>query len=492
MIKIFISYSSKNHAFIKELVADLDVLLDDVEIWYDDELKGMGGQKWWNRILENIRTCQIFICALSPQMLASVPCLREYDYALKLGKPILPLMVDTVEVRDLPRELQEAQLVNYIQRTREQQKALKISIRNLPTALPLPDPLPEPPEVPLNPVGVVFDKITRLTVSENDQRLLLMEIEDLYEAREFQADVPEMLARLIKRDDVMIGRQLRRAQDFLSRIERPADQKKDVAPKPDPVKDALTHARESHKTGKRNADWKPYITTFPDLKIPDMRFCLVPTGTFQMGSDKYDSEKPIHAQTFDKPYYIAQTPVTNAQWKLGVKAGAVKEPVGKSALKWYNDPQMANAPVVGVSWWEVQKFVTWAGCRLPTEREWEYAARGIENLKYPWGNEFIADNVVYDRNSGGKPWDVTSKPAGVSWVGALHLSGNVWEWCASVYEPYPYRVDGSREPDSGDRTNVLRGGSWNVNADFLRASYRYVFTPDVNYISFGVRCARSS
>jgi len=275
---------------------------------------------------------------------------------------------------------------------------------------------------------------------------------------------------------------------------------------PDPVQDALAFARAFKDTGQRNADGKSFIATFPDLKIPDMRFCLVPTGSFQMGGDKEarywdDQSNWVQGvpdggkQTFTQPFYIAQYPVTNRQWAVAVEAGAVKEPVNKDGLNWYKDPKMTNAPVVGMTWFECQKFALWAGCRLPNEREFEYAARGVENLKFPWGNEFIADKVVYGKNSGSKPWDVTSKPAGVSWVGASHLSGNVWEWSASHYEAYPYLADGTRERDTGDRTDVLRvlrGGSWdNYSIALFRAACRYGYFPDNANYTWGFRLARS-
>ncbi len=260
----------------------------------------------------------------------------------------------------------------------------------------------------------------------------------------------------------------------------------------EPVVEALTRARAFANTGKRNADWKPDIMTSSTLKISDMRFCLVPTGTFQMGNDKeaHDGAADGGQQTFNQPFYIAQYPVTNAQWTVAVKAKAVSEPEADGdALKWYKDPKMANAPVVGVSWNECQKFAKWMGCRLPTEREWEYAARGVDGLKYPWGNDFIADNVVYGGNSGGQPWDVTTQPSGASWVGALHLSGNVWEWCSSLYTAYPY-ADG-REDLSATGMRVLRGGSWYFTLVIFRAACRFWVNPDYTNISGGFRLARS-
>jgi formylglycine-generating enzyme required for sulfatase activity len=264
-------------------------------------------------------------------------------------------------------------------------------------------------------------------------------------------------------------------------------------PATDPItKAALQRARDFAKTGKRNRDWTPFITTFNDLKIPDIPFCLVPTGTTQMGSNTHNG-KPIHLQTFEEPFYIAQYPVTNSQWRTGVLAGLMKIPSDKNARQWYDDPNMANAPVVGITWLEAQQFAHWVGCRLLNEREWEYAARGIELLAYPWGNEWNTKKVVYDGNSGGIPWDVTSKPEGMSWVGAQHLSGNVWEWTASLYGSYPYPIDGSREIKVEYGTSVrivLRGGSF-YKSVFLRVSDRYSMHSSVAAVDVGFRLARS-
>jgi formylglycine-generating enzyme required for sulfatase activity len=278
-------------------------------------------------------------------------------------------------------------------------------------------------------------------------------------------------------------------------VQPPASPVKNPEPPTDPaVQAALQRARDFGKTGKRNRDWTPFITTFSDLKLPDMPFCLVPTGTFQMGNTGHDNQKPIHPQTFTEPFYIAQYPVTNAQWRVAVKAGVVGEPQGGKAKQWYNDLKMANAPVVGITWFEAQQFVQWMGCRLLTEREWEYAARGVEGWVYPWGDDWDANKAIHAENSLNQPWGVTSKPDGASWVGARHLSGNVWEWTASLYQNYSYPTDGSREVDTGVRTDVhrvLRGGSWNNSLDFLRAAVRNINTPDNRYYSLGVRCARS-
>jgi formylglycine-generating enzyme required for sulfatase activity len=237
------------------------------------------------------------------------------------------------------------------------------------------------------------------------------------------------------------------------------------------------------------------VGKFSDPKLVDTPFCLVPTGKFQMGGETvWENSKPIHLQRFTEPFYIAQFPITNAQWRVAVEAGVVGEPQGEKSTLWYNDPKSANTPVVGITWFDVQYFAQWVGCRLPTEREWEYAARGVDNLIYPWGNDWKTDKAIHEGNSGAKPWDVTSKPDGASWVGARHLSGNVWEWTASLEGKYPYPDDGKREVNTGNRTDlrrVLRGGSWDDSLINLRTMLRLSLPPDFKHDYLGFRLARS-
>jgi len=214
---------------------------------------------------------------------------------------------------------------------------------------------------------------------------------------------------------------------------------------------------------------------------------LVPLGCFMMGSDP---AKDVHAQSDEEPqtkicfgqsFWLDETPVTQAQFRqFGGKAGHSSAFSGD------------NRPVESITWFEARDFCAKRGARLPTEAEYEYAARGPDDLIYPWGNGFDANKVVYTDNSAGQTVDVGSKPLGKSWVGALDMSGNVWEWTSSLYKLYPYDPNDGRE-NTGDVTSgrVLRGGWWdgvNINA---RAAFCNDFFPSVELNGNGFRCVHS-
>ncbi|MBL8132303.1 MAG: SUMF1/EgtB/PvdO family nonheme iron enzyme [Anaerolineae bacterium] len=257
-----------------------------------------------------------------------------------------------------------------------------------------------------------------------------------------------------------------------------------LSPTPDPLQVALQAARTF--TGS-NADWQAlypegFVHSFDD-GVP---MALVPAGCFMMGSDEGRSdEQPVHEQCFDAPFWIDLTEVTQADF---ARLGGVKA----NASAFVGDQR----PVERITWFEARDFCALRGVRLPTEREWEYAARGPAAWQYPWGDDWNPENLIRSRTSGLGTANAGSIGAGRSWVGALDMTGNVWEWISSLYETYPYDAQDDRERDAQSQTDVLRvmrGGSWYiVSSDQFRAAFRNRTSPAIDNYASGFRCARSS
>jgi serine/threonine-protein kinase len=242
-----------------------------------------------------------------------------------------------------------------------------------------------------------------------------------------------------------------------------------------------------------------------------MEMVYVPAGEFMMGSEGGpDDEQPVHAVDVDG-YWIDRTEVTNEMYDLCVQDGACERPSDLSSYSrdsYYANPDYADYPVIYVSWNDANAYCEWAGGRLPTEAEWEKAARWDEEAQeariYPWGDTFDGTRLNFCDSNCPFDWQddsvddgyedtapVGSYPDGASYYGALDMAGNVWEWTGSAYEPYPYDPDDGRENISGtDVRPVLRGGSWYDNDYNVRAANRINNDPTNRYNIVGFRCAQ--
>ena len=231
------------------------------------------------------------------------------------------------------------------------------------------------------------------------------------------------------------------------------------------------------------------------IHIPDARFQLSEQGKGGQGN---------HQVMLDS-YWIDQTEVTNSHYAQCVENGSCEPP---TSCVWgeptYGNDDYKTHPVICVTWQMANTYCEWAGARLPTEAEWDYAARGPERYPYTWGDSFEPENLNFcDANctkSDSQKYNdgyaltapVGSYPDGASWSGALDMNGNVWEWLADWYAPY---TSASQENPAGPNygtERIIRGGSWYDLPDFLRADHRHPFNPnDYNHL-IGFRCALSA
>ncbi|MDP2806862.1 MAG: formylglycine-generating enzyme family protein, partial [bacterium] len=221
----------------------------------------------------------------------------------------------------------------------------------------------------------------------------------------------------------------------------------------------------------------------------------IPAGSFSMGSsDGGSDEKPVHTISLDK-YYIGKYEVTVGQFKKFCQA------TGKSMPEQPTWNNRDDHPVVNVTWNDAKAYCDWAGLRLPTEAEWEKAARGTDGRSYPWGNGWDGNKCNHGKDS--SPYTdasdgyentspVGNLSSGVSPYGAYDMAGNVWEWCNDWYDGSYYGSSPSSNPTgpSSGTFRVLRGGSWYFNTLYCRSAYRLGRYPVNWYYYFGFRPAK--
>lgn len=450
MAQIFVSYSRSDRPFLDQFVPLIRKVYGNDCLWFDDDIHG--GEDWWATILHEVGQCSLFIYLISNESLVSPYCQAELREALRLHKRILPVIVRRlnppypgVVPDDFAAILRRTQFVDLSGGFRDATiiASLYAAINRLFQLSISPAPPPQTPQP--TPQPSVPDKKKSVRV------------------RPFI-----IIAALI----VIAGV----AALFSALQNNPGSS----TPTPTLTPREAALERANNFSGN-NTDWETFETTFED----GIEMVLVPRGCFQMGSAEGDTdETPVHEICFDAPFWIGRTEVTQADF---IRLNGVKV----NPNSFLGD----NRPIETITWFEARDFCLFRGMRLPTEAEWEFAARGPDNLSYPWGDEWDPSNVMWNRISAQGTADVGRIPAGVSWVGALDMAGNMWEWGSSLYRPYPYTPSDGRENDIGNRTDillVLRGGSWfSSNSNFFRTANRFGNFPDASANDIGFRCARS-
>ena len=273
---------------------------------------------------------------------------------------------------------------------------------------------------------------------------------------------------------------------------------------------ALLAVSEVVKIWNRENDARPGPSD-PEIEAElaqalDANMVYVPAGEFLMGSDTGDVDERPQRRVYLDAFEIDRYEVTNAQYRRFLLATGWDPPqcwpqryVAFSPERdpcWHDTEYPSGEapyPVVGVNWQDATAYCAWTGKRLPTEAEWEKAARGTDGRVYPWGDEWDAEKANVGEMGIGYTQPVGSYPAGASPYGVLDMMGNAWEWVADLYDRQYYTYAPGRNPrgpESGTGERILRGGAWDSPAHHVRAAYRnatHFFGPNARV---GFRCAR--
>ena len=227
--------------------------------------------------------------------------------------------------------------------------------------------------------------------------------------------------------------------------------------------------------------------TGPSAAAGKAGMALVPGGKFLMGSDELMDSDPAHEVHLDS-FYIDITEVTVAAYRAFAKGSGKAMP---KAPQWgWKD----DHPIISVSWSDARDYCQKSGKRLPTEAEWEKAARGTDSRIFPWEEGKKADgraNQLGDEDGFATTAPVGTYPSGRSPYGVMDMAGNVWEWCADWYDRKYYRKSPAKNPQGPEKgtTRAYRGGAWNNSPYVLQSAGRGEAVPDKRDTSIGFRCA---
>jgi hypothetical protein len=432
MARIFVSYSRKDADFARKLAKSLSDLGADVWIDVEDIPAGL---KWSSAIQQGLQTSEAMIVVISPDSMASTNVEDEWQYYLDQKKPLIPVLFNPA---DLHFQLSRIQYIDF------HNQYYEMAFEQLRTQLQLKG-------INLNPVAE--------QASVSAQQRLPKQAARQVKTWMIGAAGAAVLLVIVALGIVLSGNL---GQQTVS-TDIPMNAPTDADTPPAPTDAPTNSPTDTAEMITRNADWTPVIADYEGVQM-----VVVPAGCFMMGENGEGGQ-----QCFNEPFLIDVYEVTNQQY------GSEGDFSGD------------NRPRDSLTWFEARDFCLSRDTRLPTEAEWEYAARGPDGLIYPWGNNFAADNVVFGDNSDEQSAEVGSKPEGISWVGAMDMSGNLREWTSSIYQDYPYDPDDGRENDSDDTSaRVLRGGAWFNNEFEVSAAWRAGDPPAAGAFNhFGFRCA---
>ena len=454
----FICYAHENTSFVKKLAAELQ--RRGVEIWLDQWAAG-DSASWDGRGQKALLECSHFLLVLSPAALNSWVVRDQTLEAISQGKTIIPVICQPCQ---LPSMLPAARAIDFSHGPfRQRVDQLLADFYVIPDRPSQPLERMTPPTTNSRLSAWLWPGVVTLS-------LLVLSAVIFFRWPRTTAEAPVVIPANVEPVSLAEPVYVPTVDTFQA-----------VDPQSTPI-----------KTFRRSQDGNEMI--------------FIPAGDFLMGSAGTDpdadaDEQPRHVVYLDE-FWIDQVEVSNHNYRQCVEAGACSPPQLGSGLFSGED-----LPVVGVNWEQAAGYCAWAGARLPTEAEWEKAARGVDGRLFPWGDEFdgallnycdancVADWRDFDTDDGYRyTAPVGSYPAGASPYGVLDMSGNVWEWTADWYAADAYARSIYKNP-IGPETGlqrVIRGGSWFYPRQSLRVARRHKDVPNSGYDNIGFRCAVSS
>lgn len=500
---IFISYSHKDKTYAHKFQRYL--LEQGFEAWIDDRIDY--GARWPSEIEKRLRDCEAFILIMSPNSYESEWVQNELNLARKLKKPIFPLLLAGDEWWHVGTTLFVDVTGGKLPETKFYVRLAEVAGRGSGNLHPTQDDVKRgsgnPREVVSPPQNI------SIQVNGNVHGNLI-----LGDGNQVQSAVGSVEKTALENAEKPIS----------PTPAQPKTPEKKPLLKPEYIVAILGAAATILAALIGVFPWSSWFPTHPaptstpmlPIEVTDdkgIKMALVPAGTFTMGNTaeaalveckRYrndcqqdwftDEESPHQVTLLD--FYMDVYEVTNAQYKACVDAGTCQPPKNTDH---YDSAQYANHPVVYVGWNQAQTYCMWRGpsanlgnARLPSEAEWEKAARSTDGRIYPWGQ--VIDPTFANYNSSDTA-AVGSFEKGTSPYGIYDLAGNVWEWAADWYDSNYYTTLDKNAfnplgPQSG-QSRVLRGGSWDNSGYLLRTSTRFNDAPDSRNNTLGFRCARS-
>jgi formylglycine-generating enzyme required for sulfatase activity len=519
--RLFVSYSRKDEKFARRLATALSNIGADVWIDIEDIPAGMN---WSKAIQQGLDSGQVLLLILSPESMASDNVANEWQYYFDHGKPVIPILYKPARVHF---QLNRLQYIDFhTQQFDEAFDQLLEELERKGVTLTRPEnsgnTTVAAPVVPQSAsttntgsfgqrgmmvfglvavIAIIAIVILATQLGQNDANLEATQVAALTDdAYLTETQIVLTTTQGAAFQETETAQALNNVTNTPTATDEPPTATSTPTPTDEPP--SLTPPDQIGYAGNpvtSNDDWTPIIREFDGVEM-----VLVPAGTFTMGSTQaainaaiescrqvttsntcnslFNDEAPQATITFDNPFWIDRYEVTNADYgSSGTFSGA-------------------NLPRTNITSEEAIAHCNTRDARLPTEAEWEYAARGVDGLIYPWGNVVVTNAVNICDASCEFGWHdahddtyaqvapVGSFPLGTSWVGADDMAGNVWEWTSTIYESYPYSATDGREAETTTRSRTLRGSSWNWIAAEANTTSRSAYLIESSDW-YGFRCA---